>query len=136
MRCVYHGWKFGLDGQCVDMPSEPRRVGFAAKVTTPAYPCVERGGVIWAYMGPASPPPPLPELEWTLLPGANVFASKRVQDCNWFQAMEGGIDSSHISFLHAPLHHRDAATCAEHGPGELRRGRGRPDRRPAPRASR
>jgi hypothetical protein len=53
-------------------------------------------------MGPASPPP-LPRLEWTLLPAANVFASKRVQECNWFQALEGGIDSSHISFLHAPL---------------------------------
>ena len=73
-----------------------------------AYPCEERGGLIWAYMGPASPPPPLPDLEFTLLPEANVFISKRVQDCNWFQAMEGGIDSSHISFLHAPIDHRDA----------------------------
>ena len=58
--------------------------------------------MIWAYMGPATPPPPLPHLEWTLLPEAHSFASKRVQECNWFQAMEGGIDSSHISFLHAP----------------------------------
>ena len=102
MRCVYHGWKFGLDGQCMEMPSEPAESSFAAKVTTPAYPCAERGGVVWAYMGPAEPPP-LPDLEWTLLPADHVFASKRVQDCNWFQAMEGGIDSSHISFLHAPL---------------------------------
>ena len=58
--------------------------------------------------GPGEPPPPLPDLEFTLLPEANVFISKRVQDCNWFQAMEGGIDSSHISFLHAPIDHRDA----------------------------
>jgi phenylpropionate dioxygenase-like ring-hydroxylating dioxygenase large terminal subunit len=108
MRCVYHGWKYGLDGQCLEMPSEPPESGFASKVKHTAYPCEERGGIIWAYMGPASPPPPLPDLEFTLLPEANVFISKRVQDCNWFQAMEGGIDSSHISFLHAPIDHRDA----------------------------
>ncbi|HXH84902.1 MAG TPA: Rieske 2Fe-2S domain-containing protein [Candidatus Tectomicrobia bacterium] len=112
MRCVYHGWKFGLDGQCVDMPSEPPESNFAAKVRTTAYPCVERGGVVWAWMGPGAPPP-LPELEWLGLPADHVFASKRVQDCNWFQAMEGGIDSSHISFLHAPLDHRNTAITAE-----------------------
>ena len=107
MRCAYHGWKFGLDGRCVDMPSEPRESSFAAKVCHIAYPCVERGGMVWTYMGPPSPPP-LPELEWTLLPENHVFVSKRVQDCNWFQALEGGIDSSHISFLHAPIDHTDA----------------------------
>jgi hypothetical protein len=69
--------------------------------------------MIWAYMGPASPPPPLPHLEWTLLPEGHSFASKRVQECNWFQAMEGGIDSSHISFLHAPLDHADAEITRE-----------------------
>ncbi len=102
MRCVYHGWKFGLDGQCLEMPSEPTDSTFAAKIRHAAYPCAERGGVIWTYMGPASPPP-LPDLEWTLLPAEHVFVSKRVQECNWFQALEGGIDSSHIGFLHAPL---------------------------------
>ena len=107
MRCVYHGWKFGLDGQCVDMPSEPPESSFAAKVCHIAYPCQERGGVIWAWMGGA-PAPALPELEWTTLPRSHVFASKRVQDCNWFQALEGGIDSSHISFLHAPIDHTDS----------------------------
>ena len=107
MRCVYHGWKFGADGQCVEMPSEPPESNFAAKVRHVAYPCEERGGIVWAYMGPASAPPPLPDLEFTLLPEANVFVSKRVQECNWFQALEGGIDSSHISFLHAPIDHQD-----------------------------
>ena len=132
MRCVYHGWKYGLDGQCLEMPSEPPESGFASKVKHTAYPCEERGGIIWAYMGPASPPPPLPDLEWTLLPEAHVFISKRVQDCNWFQAMEGGIDSSHISFLHAPIDHRDAEVTrgidrASFGVGAAVR-----DRRPRP----
>jgi phenylpropionate dioxygenase-like ring-hydroxylating dioxygenase large terminal subunit len=106
MRCVYHGWKFGLDGQCVDMPSEPPESSFASRVRTPAYPCTERGEVVWAWMGPGAPPP-LPDLEWMRMPASHVFASKRIQECNWFQAMEGGIDSSHISFLHAPIDHRD-----------------------------
>jgi phthalate 4,5-dioxygenase len=112
MRCVYHGWKFGMDGWCLEMPNEPPESGFASKIRHVGYPCEERGGMIWAYMGPASPPP-LPHLEWTLLPGAHSFASKRVQECNWFQAMEGGIDSSHISFLHAPLDHADAEITRE-----------------------
>jgi phthalate 4,5-dioxygenase len=113
MRCVYHGWKFGMDGRCLEMPNEPPESGFAAKIRNVGYPCEEGGGMIWAYMGPASPPPPLPHLEWTRLPEAHSFASKRVQECNWFQAMEGGIDSSHISFLHAPLDHADADVARE-----------------------
>ena len=108
MRCPYHGWKFGLDGQCVDMPSEPPESAFPAKVCHVAYPCQDRGGMLWAYMGPAGTAPPLPALEWTLLPQSHTFISKRVQECNWFQAMEGGIDSSHISFLHAPIRHDDS----------------------------
>jgi phthalate 4,5-dioxygenase len=112
MRCVYHGWKFAVDGHCIEMPSEPPESSFAAKVCHTAYPCVERGGVIWTWMGPDAAPP-LPELEWTTLPADHVFASKRVQDCNWFQAMEGGIDSSHISFLHAPLDHTDSGIAED-----------------------
>ena len=112
MRCVYHGWKFGLDGQCLDMPSEPRESSFAAKVCTPAYACAEAGGMVWAYMGVGAAPP-LPHLEWTRLPDDHVFASKRVQDCNWFQAMEGGIDSSHIGFLHSPLDPNDREIADE-----------------------
>ena len=117
MSCAYHGWKFGADGRCVEMPSEPPESSFASKVRHVAYPCEERGGVIWAYLGSAgeaaSPPPPLPQLEWTLLPESHTLISKRVQECNWFQALEGGIDSSHISFLHAPISHTDTEIARE-----------------------
>ena len=112
MQCVYHGWRYGLDGQCLEMPNEPAESGFAAKVRHVAYPCVESGRMVWAYMGPGSAPP-LPRLEWTQLPDSHSFASKRVQECNWFQALEGGIDSSHISFLHAPVDHADAEVTRE-----------------------
>ena len=63
LRCVYHGWKFDADGNCVDMPNEPAESDFKAKVKAAAYPSQERGGVVWAYMGPRSTPPPLPDLE-------------------------------------------------------------------------
>src|SRR5262249_12091541 len=90
-----HRLEFRGDGRCRAMPNEPPESGFASKVRHAAYPCAERGGVIFAYMGPGTAPP-LPQFEWTLLPESHTLISKRVQECNWFQALEGGIDSSHI----------------------------------------
>jgi phenylpropionate dioxygenase-like ring-hydroxylating dioxygenase large terminal subunit len=104
LRCVYHGWKFDVSGQCVDMPNEPPESNFKDRVRAVAYPCLERNGVIWTYMGPqAENPPPLPELEWNLLPESHVYLSKRVADSNWVQTLEGEIDSSHSGFLHTVL---------------------------------
>ncbi|MET8212537.1 Rieske 2Fe-2S domain-containing protein [Streptomyces sp. NPDC005373] len=100
LRCGYHGWKYDVDGNCVDMPSEPPETRMREKIKQPAYPCVERGGVIWTYMGPPELKPELPELEWPGLPESHVFLSKRRQMTNFMQAMEGGIDSSHVSFAH------------------------------------
>ena len=101
LRCPYHGWKYDVRGQCVDVPSEPEESGFCKKVKLKSYPCVERGGAVWAYMGPPEAKPPLPEFEWTLVPQSHRFVSKRLQECNYLQPMEGGIDSSHISSLHS-----------------------------------
>ena len=109
LRCVYHGWQFAPDGRCIDQPNERPESVFQDKVTLPAYPCVERGGVVWTYMGPASAPPALPDLEWALVPDAQRFVSKFWQGCNYLQALEGGVDPAHISFLHAMLDARDAA---------------------------
>jgi phenylpropionate dioxygenase-like ring-hydroxylating dioxygenase large terminal subunit len=100
LRCTYHGWKYNVSGQCVDVPSEPES-GFCRKVRLKSYPCVERGGAVWAYMGPVELKPPFPEFEWALVPQSHRFVSKRFQECNYLQAMEGGIDSSHISSLHS-----------------------------------
>src|SRR5436189_6412364 len=77
LRCVYHGWKFDVTGQCVDMPSEPAESNFKAKIRARAYPCRERNGVVWTYMGPDHPPE-LPELEWNLVPPEQCYVSKRV----------------------------------------------------------
>ncbi len=100
LRCVYHGWKFDLTGQCVDMPSEPPESTFKQRIRATAYPCVERGGVIWTYMGPTELRPGVPEWEWLRVPESHVYASRRWQESNWLQAVEGGLDLSHIAFLH------------------------------------
>ncbi len=100
LRCWYHGWKYDVDGNCVDMPNEPPQTQFKEKVKQPAYPCIERNGVVMAYLGPADKKPALPDLEWLNVPAENVYVSKRYQDCHWLQGMEGDIDSSHLGFLH------------------------------------
>ncbi|HTE86473.1 MAG TPA: Rieske 2Fe-2S domain-containing protein [Dehalococcoidia bacterium] len=103
LRCVYHGWKFDVTGACVDMPNEPPESNFKDKVRATAYPCVERNGVIWTYMGPRSTPPPLPELEWNLDTVHPPYMWMNYRECNWLQAIEGGIDTSHVNFLHRRL---------------------------------
>ncbi len=108
LRCAYHGWKYDTTGQCVEVPSEPAESGFCKKIRLKSYPLIERGGVLWTYMGPASEQPPPPEYEFAMVATRQRFVSKRIQECNWLQAMEGGIDSSHVSFLHRYTMSRDA----------------------------
>ena len=100
LRCPYHGWKFDVDGNCVDVPSEedPK---FREQIKLKAYLLVEKGGILWAYMGDPDQRPPLPAYEFCTVSPEHRFISKRFQECNWLQAMEGGIDSSHVSFLHS-----------------------------------
>jgi phenylpropionate dioxygenase-like ring-hydroxylating dioxygenase large terminal subunit len=105
LRCSYHGWKYDVHGQCVDLPAEPQT---ACKITIKAYPCIERGGVVWAYMGPPKLKPAPPALEWCTVPDANRYVSRRQQECNYLQAMEGGIDTTHVSFVHRYELERDA----------------------------
>ncbi len=102
LRCVYHGWKFDITGQCVDMLNEPEESRFDRKVKATAYPCVERGGLVWTYMGPRTTPPPLPELEPNLRLEVEGRGSLRANmfDWNWFQCMENNMDTSHQGILH------------------------------------
>jgi nitrite reductase/ring-hydroxylating ferredoxin subunit len=100
LRCSYHGWKFDVDGKCVDMPSEPEESAFRNKVQITAYPCVERGDLVFAYLGPPEHRPAPPEIEWLTVPASYRCVHKRMQYTNWVQALEGGIDSSHVSVLH------------------------------------
>jgi phthalate 4,5-dioxygenase oxygenase subunit len=103
LRCVYHGWKFDVSGACVDMPNEPPEYGFDNKVRIAAYPTREYGGIVWAYLGSSEQAPELPKLEWARVPASHRYISKRRQETNYLQAIEGGIDSSHSNFLHASV---------------------------------
>jgi nitrite reductase/ring-hydroxylating ferredoxin subunit len=94
MRCAYHGWKFDGQGKCVDMPNVPAGRP-RPKITTPAYRAAEGNGIFWVYMGEREVPPPLP-----IFAHHDLDAVFILRECNWLQALEGDIDTSHVGFLH------------------------------------
>jgi len=100
LRCVFHGWKYDVTGQCVDMPNVLPEYDFKHRMHIRAYATQEQGGVIWAYLGPKEQQPPPPNFEWARQPESHRHVSKGLQECNWLQGLEGGIDSIHTSFLH------------------------------------
>jgi phthalate 4,5-dioxygenase oxygenase subunit len=103
LRCVFHGWKFDVTGQCVDMPTAAPDSMYKQRVNIKAYPTRERGGYIWAYMGKEAEPPALPDLSFALVPESHRYVSKKWQDCNYLQSLEGAVDTAHFSFLHMIL---------------------------------
>ena len=105
IRCAYHGWKFDVNGSCVDMPNEPAASNFKTKVKITAYKGADFGGLTWIYMGPRqNDPPGVPQFEWGLVPEEQRrHYRKAVYENNWMQALEGEMDSTHIYFLHARL---------------------------------
>jgi phthalate 4,5-dioxygenase len=98
LRCVYHGWAFDAAGRCVDMPSEP--APFCEKVRVRAYPTHESGGIVWAYLGPAEAMTPFRDFGTEGHDASEFVAMKQHSTCNWVQAMEGNLDTAHISHLH------------------------------------
>lgn len=98
LRCLYHGWKFAVDGRCLERPTEPPNARHNIRAV--AYPTHEAGGVIWAYMGPAEHKQPFPEFNWFDMPSANAVPFKIQEDCNYAQAVEGTIDTAHAGVLH------------------------------------
>jgi phthalate 4,5-dioxygenase oxygenase subunit len=101
LRCAYHGWKWDIDGRCLDIPNTPEGDTYRDKVEAyAAYPAVEMGGLVWVYMGPAEQKPEAPNYELNAVPAANRYISKMFINGNWMQGLEGDIDSSHVSFLH------------------------------------
>ena len=102
LRCVHHGWKYDVDGKCVDMPNVPRDASMQGNVSIRAYPTREFGEMVWAYLGPKEAATELPQLEHGLLPASHRYVTKRLQECNWAQSMDGAVDTAHFSFLHMP----------------------------------
>lgn len=102
IRCVYHGWQFDLEGRCIDMPNVPPEAAYHGRIRIKAYPTREFGDMVWAYLGPEGSEPAMPQLEVGLVPPAHRFVSKKLQQCNWAQSIEGALDTAHFSFLHMP----------------------------------
>jgi len=100
LRCIYHGWKYDVEGTVLDTPAEPAGSTFANRLKHTAYPTHEANGVVFAYMGPAEKQPIFPNYEWALIDKAHTYCTKAYQECSWLQGLEGESDSSHLSFLH------------------------------------
>ena len=103
LRCIFHGWKFNVDGKCVDTPTEPeeRRERFAQNVPVRSHPVREASGLVWVYLGKRKDnPPPFPEFEFTTLPDSHVTPRRGLLHANWLQGLEALLDSAHVSFLH------------------------------------
>jgi phthalate 4,5-dioxygenase oxygenase subunit len=101
LRCLYHGWKFDVHGNVVDMPSEPKESSFAERMKHKSYPAREAGGFVWVYMGPEDKRPEFEPPPWAPTQAAKVAIVKIELPCNWAQIMEGQIDSAHSSSLHS-----------------------------------
>jgi phthalate 4,5-dioxygenase len=108
IRCVYHGWKFDVDGNCLDMANVPPHQDFKHKVHAKAYKTAERNGLVWVFMGKQENIPPLPDLEATMVPEDDMQILFIQRECNWLQGLEGELDTSHLGFLHFGLVNKSA----------------------------
>lgn len=101
LRCPFHGWKFAVNGQCLQTPAEPANNRMCDRIKQRSYPLIEKAGVLFAWLGPeTSVPPPFPHFDCFAAPASHSFAFKGLWNCNWLQAFEVGIDPAHPSFLH------------------------------------
>jgi phenylpropionate dioxygenase-like ring-hydroxylating dioxygenase large terminal subunit len=102
LRCLYHGWLYDVAGNCLEQPGEPPESNYKNEVKALSYPLVEKGGMIFAYLGKDAPPE-FPDWEFLNAPEAHRFHLRTVIECNYLQAVEGNIDPVHLSYLHRPL---------------------------------
>jgi phthalate 4,5-dioxygenase len=120
LRCPYHGWKFAADGKCLEMPNIPTDLAFTERIHHPGYPCVERGGIIWTFMGRGTDVPELPDLEFLRVDGDDRQYRMFFQQCNYLQVLEGGIDPTHVMWLHSPYDLADEELTATNQPDQHR----------------
>ena len=100
LRCIYHGWKYDVEGNVLETPAEPPGSDFKNKIRIAAYATKEVAGIIFAYLGPRDKIPLFPNYEWTGIPLSHTYVTKCLLECNYLQGLEGECDSAHTSFLH------------------------------------
>ncbi|HEU4340918.1 MAG TPA: Rieske 2Fe-2S domain-containing protein [Candidatus Binatia bacterium] len=118
IRCPYHGWKFALGGKCLEMPNIPAAQQFCDKIYHPGYPCIERGGIIWTHMGSAKELPLVPDLEFLGVDDDDRQYRLFFQECNYLQVLEGGIDPTHVMWLHSPYDLADDELTEQQQPAQ------------------
>jgi phenylpropionate dioxygenase-like ring-hydroxylating dioxygenase large terminal subunit len=99
IRCIYHGWKFAVDGKVLETPNVADDK-FKDRIRARAYPVREEGGLIWAYLGPRDQLPAIPQWPWDGLSSTHVLVTVHKIGCNFVQVLEGLVDSSHLGILH------------------------------------
>jgi phenylpropionate dioxygenase-like ring-hydroxylating dioxygenase large terminal subunit len=118
LRCPYHGWKFAPDGKCIEMPNIPEEQRFTDEIHHPAYPCIEQGGIIWTYMGREKEQPSLPDFEYLRVTDDHRNYRLFYQQCNYLQVLEGGIDPTHVMWLHSPYDLSDEQLAQKQQPAQ------------------
>ena len=106
LRCLYHGWLFDVKGKCLEQPAEPENSTYKDEIKHTAYPTHEVGGMIFTFMGKGEPPK-FPDYEFVKAAPERRFLKRSTLDCNYLQALEGGYDPAHLSFLHRPIAKKD-----------------------------
>ena len=121
LRCAYHGWKFDVQGNCVDTPNVPPDVAenLRPRAAIRALQAREWGDIIWVYFGD-DVAPELPQFEFATVPSEHRYVSKKLQQCNWAQACEGGLDTAHFSYLHAGVENGKTVSLMKTLPGGVR----------------
>ena len=108
LRCLYHGWLFDVQGNCIEQPGEPPESKFKDEIKAISYPLREVGGLIFLYMGKGEPPA-FPDYEPFRYSDDHRVSRRFMINCNYLQALEGGFDPVHLSYLHRPLKRKDYA---------------------------
>jgi phthalate 4,5-dioxygenase oxygenase subunit len=100
LTCIYHGWKYDVEGNVLETPAEPPDSDFKKKIHHTSYPGREIAGIVFTYMGPREKMPLFPAYEWVSLSAERMHVVKSYLECNYLQGIEGDFDSSHTTFLH------------------------------------
>ncbi len=114
IRCCYHGWLYDIDGRILETPGEPETSTLKDRLCHGAYPAIEYGGLVFAYMGPPDETPEFPNFDIFSSPGYHLEPGVHLKPtddgiipnpkpCNWLQVMDNLLDPVHEEFLHATI---------------------------------
>ena len=101
LRCIYHGWKFSVDGVTVAVPTQPHNEAeYCKHVPLRHFPVRESAGMVWVLLGQGETAPEFPKLPFIDLPPENMVVFRQKVNANWLQGVETTMDSAHLGVLH------------------------------------